>query len=251
MLQENEKWIPEMEGMYAANTNGEIISYQKGKRKILEGGMIHKTGQPDKKTYRIVCLFIRGKQKTHYVHRLVAKAFVPNPDNKSTVNHIDLDKINNRPENLEWVSPKENVSHAIANGAFDKRLLSDENLSRRASKFLLEQDTSGVSEEYARSLLRESDLHDNHIPSEMIKVFSSSEQGFNPLLRWNHYIDLFRLCDSDLSLSQVSKIVAMDPSMISYLRSGKRGKKARRIYDKYKNDPYYFVNYKPVYNYYI
>jgi len=59
------------------------------------------------------------------------------------------------------------------------------------------------------------------------------------------------LCDSELSLSQVAKIVGMDQSMISYLRSGKRGKRARKVYDKYKDDPYYFVNYKPVYKYYI
>lgn len=57
-----------------------------------------------------------GTQVNQYVHRLVAQAFVPNPDNKPWVNHINGAKCDNRAVNLEWVTPAENAQHARDNG---------------------------------------------------------------------------------------------------------------------------------------
>jgi hypothetical protein len=51
--------------------------------------------------------------KLESIHRLVGKLFIPNPDNKPEINHIDGDKTNNKVENLEWVSPSENIQHKI------------------------------------------------------------------------------------------------------------------------------------------
>lgn len=58
-----------------------------------------------------------GTWTSQPVHRLVAKAFIPNPDNKQAVNHIDGNRQNNRIENLEWVTPKENVIHSFIFGS--------------------------------------------------------------------------------------------------------------------------------------
>lgn len=60
-----------------------------------------------------------AKDRRVYLHRVLACMFIPNPENKKQVNHIDLDKSNNDLENLEWLTPKENLQHARDNGAYD------------------------------------------------------------------------------------------------------------------------------------
>lgn len=66
-------------------------------------------------SYLYVILCTGGKKVTKKVHRLVAEAFVPNPENKPEVNHIDEDKENNVAENLEWITRRENVNHGTRN----------------------------------------------------------------------------------------------------------------------------------------
>ena len=61
-----------------------------------------------------------GTWTSQPVHRLVAKAFIPNVENKQAVNHIDGNRQNNKVENLEWVTPKENVIHSFKFGVRKK-----------------------------------------------------------------------------------------------------------------------------------
>ena len=67
--------------------------------------------------YLQVALFIGNKKrKSFLLHRLLAKNFIPNPENKAQVNHIDKNKLNNDLSNLEWNTPKENMKHHYENG---------------------------------------------------------------------------------------------------------------------------------------
>lgn len=62
--------------------------------------------------YKLIGLHKNKKQYLKSVHRLVAEAFVPNPNNYHIVNHINEIKDDNRAENLEWVTTQENVNHS-------------------------------------------------------------------------------------------------------------------------------------------
>lgn len=78
------------------------------------------TGKPRRQYttdgYAQVSLGVDGKYSTEYVHRLVAKAFIPNPNNKPQVNHKDSNRKNNHVDNLEWVTNQENTIHGFEHG---------------------------------------------------------------------------------------------------------------------------------------
>ena len=78
----------------------------------------------DTKGYIKYNLYVNKKKKTTSQHRLVANAFIPNPDNKSQVNHINGIKSDNRIDNLEWVTPSENIKHSfdILNRSIQKHI---------------------------------------------------------------------------------------------------------------------------------
>lgn len=115
-LGETRKYISGYEGLYSVTTDGRVYSHP---RMRISGHKIngkYLTQSPDERGYLRVNLFKDGSYKTVKIHRLVAEAFIPNPDRKPEVNHLDGDKSNNRVENLEWSTGLENLRHAFQIG---------------------------------------------------------------------------------------------------------------------------------------
>jgi len=101
------KDIPNCDGYQISNT---------GKVRHIKETILKPENRPIKKNSKYCQSRVTIKGKKYAVHRLVAQAFIPNPNNLPQVNHIDGNPQNNEINNLEWCSPKENVRHAIKTG---------------------------------------------------------------------------------------------------------------------------------------
>lgn len=119
-MEETWKDIVGYEGIYQISNLGNIKSLD---REVIckNGTVLYVKGKFKNKInhnrgYLMVALYKNNKSKNLYIHRLVAEAFIPNNDNKKTVNHIDGNKHNNNVENLEWATYTENNHHAFKTG---------------------------------------------------------------------------------------------------------------------------------------
>ena len=111
------------EGIYEVSNLGNVRSVDRVVKQMHNGGVVcnHKyrgkvlKGGKDQNGYRHLILCNKDrKRKTALVHRLVAEAFIPNPDSLPQVNHLDENKLNNRVDNLEWTTHKENTQYSVA-----------------------------------------------------------------------------------------------------------------------------------------
>lgn len=114
------KDIKGYEGLYQISSRGRVRSLDRDIEQISRGGnpykrrmkgMLIKPGILNS-GYEVVWLQKEGISEALTVHRLVAKAFIPNPNDKNDVNHLDGDKTNNELSNLEWVTRSENIKHS-------------------------------------------------------------------------------------------------------------------------------------------
>ena len=72
-------------------------------------------GEITKEGYKRITLYLNKERKRFLLHRLIAELFIDNPNNYPIVNHINGNKLDNRIENLEWITYKENTKHALEN----------------------------------------------------------------------------------------------------------------------------------------
>lgn len=124
---EKEIWkdVVGFEGYYTVSNFGNIISVDRDVWSSALNRMVKINGRKrilskNRSGYPTVILSKNGVNKNIPIHRLVAMAFIPNPENKPFVNHIDRNVANPNYLNLEWVTPKENIQHSLSLGGFSK-----------------------------------------------------------------------------------------------------------------------------------
>lgn len=158
MEQEKIKDIEGYEGLYQITSYGRVISvdrYDKFNRH--KGGEMKQSKCGSRRDYLFVGLSRNGKTKQYYVHQLVARAFIPNPENKPCIDHIDNDKNNNHVENLRWVTHLENMNNTITR----KRMIDE------SYKFISQ---AGADNPFSRKIAMYT------LDGKLIKVFDSGGQ---------------------------------------------------------------------------
>lgn len=130
-MEKQEVWIDikDYEGKYKVSNQGRV--YSLNTHKYLSLGN-------NGRGYLFVSLWKNGEAKREYVHRLVARHFIPNPENLPQVNHKDENKENNCVENLEWCSNNYNNSYGTKKERAAKTLLNNGKTSHKVKQFTLD-----------------------------------------------------------------------------------------------------------------
>lgn len=141
-----EEWrdIKGYEGQYQVSSEGRVkslqreIVYKDGRKKYIREKVLHNIISD--LGYYHVCLSKNGTPKRYKVHRLVAEAFIPNPNNFFIINHKDEDPKNNFVENLEWCDQKYNVNYGTAIERSRQKQINRADISKEVGQYSLNGD---------------------------------------------------------------------------------------------------------------
>lgn len=130
-MKEEWKDIKGYEGLYQVSNCGRIksLNYNHTNKEKIRKKDISNKG------YECILLCKNASKKKKLIHRIVAETFIPNPENKPQVNHIDGNKKNNNVKNLEWVTNGENEKHAYENNMKFKHYGKDNGMSKPILKY--------------------------------------------------------------------------------------------------------------------
>ena len=176
----NEIWndVPGYEGLYEVSNYGKV-------RNIKTKRIMKCTKNPC--GYSIIGLRKNNKQHFHVLARIVANVFIPNPENKTEVNHIDGNKNNNTVSKLEWVNRNENMKHALKTGLL-------RNASRKLPLKIYQLDLEG---NFIREWENSNELKE-YLKKDISHIYAccrGSEQtayGY----KWKYKFELVKDCES-------------------------------------------------------
>lgn len=161
-MEEIWKDIEEYEGRYKISNLGNVYTH-----------VSNKYMTPNQCRIGYLRVNLRNSQgvcKSRAVHRLVAQAFIPNPENKPEVNHIDEDKTNNNVNNLEWMTRKENINH----GTRTERMRKTQSIPIIATNLKTGESTDFNS---GKECARELGLHTSNL-TEVLKGRGKTLRGY-------------------------------------------------------------------------
>jgi DNA-binding transcriptional regulator YiaG len=157
------------EGQYSVTRDGMIWSHKSNK--FLRHTFVKnyaRVGLRDSKN---------GQERKQYlVHRLVAESYIPNPDDKPEVNHINSDRTDNRAKNLEWATRQENNSHAWKHGNKVFKM-TDSHISRKSRKLTIDQ-AQEIRTKYAAGGINQ---------YQLAKHYNVTQATVSQIVRGNNY----------------------------------------------------------------